>query len=74
MSTTSKEIADRIVACNGVLYPDQPWEAPIERIVKYTNAWGGDAYGLTVEGQDPDTYLRESEYVKNPVIYFERKR
>ncbi len=72
MSTTSKEIADRIVACNGD--PDEPWEVPIERVVKYTNAWSGDAYGLTFEGQDPNTYLRETEYVKNPIIYFERKR
>ena len=71
MSTVDKEFADKVVAAKGVLYPDEAFEPPITRIVEYTNAWGGKAYGMTFEGQDPDKYMRPSEYINEPRIYWE---
>lgn len=73
MSTVDKAFADKVAACNGVLYPDDAFESPINRIVEYTNAWGAKAYGMTFEGQDPDKYMRPTEYVNAPKIYFERE-
>ena len=38
-------------------------------IVRYINAWGAEAYGVTFEGErDPLRYCIESEYVRNPRI------
>jgi hypothetical protein len=71
MSTVNKEFADTVVAANGVLYPDDPFEPPIVRIVRYTNAWGGEGFGMTFKGQDPEKYMRPTEFVINPVIYWE---
>ena len=72
MSTTDKEFADKIAACNGVLYPDDPFETPVTRIVEYTNAWGKKAYGITFEGQDEDKYMRPTEYVQGPSVYWQK--
>ncbi len=72
MSTVNKEFADKVVAANGILYPDDAFEPPITRLVKYTNAWGGEAYGMTFQGQDQDKYMRPTEYVQNPSIYWEQ--
>jgi len=72
MGTVDKAFADKIVAANGQLYPDDPYEPPVTRIVEYTNAWGGIAYGITFEGQDPDKYLRPTAWVDSPRIYWER--
>ena len=66
MSTVDKTIADRIVAGE---FP----EDEAERIVAYENAWGAIAYGVTFKGQDPQTYLTPTPYIRNPVIYWERK-
>lgn len=71
MSTVNKEFADKVVAANGVLFPDDPFEPPIVRIVEYRNAWGGFGYGMTFQGQDPDKYTRPSEYINEPRIYWE---
>lgn len=73
MSTVDKAFADKMVACSGVMYPDDPFEMPVTRIVEYTNAWGCKAYGMTFKGQDPHKYLRESEYIQQPRIYWESK-
>ena len=64
MSTVDKSIADRIVA--GEFADDHP-----VRIVKYTNAWGGEAYGVEFKGQ-LGKYC-ESAYVRNPTVYWEAK-
>lgn len=72
MSTVDKEFADKMVACRGVMYPDDPFEPPVIRIVEYTNAWGGKGYGLTFQGQDPNKYMRASEYVIEPRVYWEK--
>lgn len=71
MSTVNKEFADKVVAAKGDLYPEDPFEPKITRIVEYTNAWGGKGYGLTFDGQDPDKYMRSSEYIRNPTVYWE---
>lgn len=63
MGTISKKIADDVVA--GKYADDDP-----VRIVKYTNAWGREAYGL--ECRDERGRYRESEYVINPTVYWER--
>ena len=67
MGTVSKSIADAIIA--GKYEDDNP-----KRIVKYTNAWGGEAYGVTFGNDDPNKYLYETEYVQNPVIYWDHKK
>lgn len=72
MATVDKKFADKAVAANGVLYPDDPFEPPITRIVEYKNAWGGVGYGIVFEGQDQDKYMRTSEYIGDPKIYWER--
>jgi len=73
MTTVDKSFADKMVACGGVMYPDDPFEPPVNRIVEYTNAWGQKAYGMTFNGhQDPDKYMRPSEYVQEPRVYWER--
>ena len=71
MSTVDKAFADKVVAAKGVLYPGDAFEPPITRLVKYTNAWGADAYGMTFQGQDPDKYMRASEFIIDPRIYWE---
>jgi len=55
---------DRIVASNGY-YMDDP---RVVRIVEYTNAWGGLAYGIEY-GHQLGKYA-ESEYVRNPKVYW----
>ena len=64
MATVSKAIADEVVAGK---YPEDGWA----RIIKYTNMEGGDAYGLEQE-YDLGKY-HESEYVRNPTVYWEAK-
>ncbi|HWV45754.1 MAG TPA: hypothetical protein VN039_07020 [Nitrospira sp.] len=64
MATVDKKFADRIIAGE---WP----EDEAQRIVKYTNAWGGESYGVTFPGDPPDKYLIESEYIQNPTIYWE---
>jgi len=64
MSTLSKQTADDIIA--GKYADDQP-----TRIVEFTNAWGKKAYGLTCGREDKNKYLYESEYIRNPQIYWD---
>jgi hypothetical protein len=65
MSTVDKSIADRIVAGE---FPDDR----ALKIVKYTNLWGGDSYGVVFHGDDPEKY-RPREFVQNPTVYWEAK-
>ena len=65
MGTVSKEIADAAIAGK---YP----EDRIVKIVRYDNAWGGESYGLIMEGQPFDSYA-ESPFVRNPSVYWEKK-
>lgn len=66
MGTVTKKIADAIA--RGEYEDDDP-----RRIVEYTNAWGGVAYGVTFGRDHPDKYLNESNYIRNPKIYWEHK-
>lgn len=70
MPTISKQIADDLIAGNG-MYPGD--HVRVIKIVKYQNVFNGtDAYGAIYEGQSPDLYA-ETEYVRNPVLYWEYK-
>ena len=63
MATVSKEIADKIVA--GEYKSDKP-----RKIVKYTNAWGGESYGVMFAGDPLDKY-DPSPFIFNPTVYWE---
>ena len=65
MGTINKTIADDVIA--GKYNKDRP-----VKIVKYTNAWGGEAYGLICKGQSLDLYSA-SDFVHNPETYWEKK-
>lgn len=65
MGTISKKIADDVIA--GLYNDDRP-----TRIVEYTNKWGSIAYGLTVQGEDINRYMHETEYIIKPKIYWEK--
>ena len=73
MSTVDKAFADKMVACKGVMYPDDPFEPPVVRIVEYTNAWGNLASGMTFKGGDPNKYMRPTEYINNPRVYWQKE-
>lgn len=64
MGTITKHIADQVIA--GAYDMDRP-----VKIVKYTDAWGGEAYGLICAHESPERY-RASEYVRNPSVYWEK--
>lgn len=63
MSTVDKKIADAVIDGK---YPTDGWVG----IVKYTNAWGGEAYKLLRRGDPP---LMPSPFIINPEIYWEKK-
>lgn len=72
----NKETIDRIIAANGVLYPD---ETPVAKIVEYTNAWGGRCWGVVFENEMGTVYGRErynipTDHIINPVTIFERNK
>lgn len=62
----SRAMVDAIIKGGGY-YAD---DARIKKIVQYTNAWGGTAYGLIYEHMPDDAYA-ESEYVRNPQTIWE---
>lgn len=70
MSTiNSKDIVDQIIENNGY-YADDP---RVIKIVKYRNSWGGTAYGLIYEGQNPNNY-DASNWIHDPETIFEIKK
>lgn len=75
MSTIDKKLADKLVAGNGWVNGDRDnrtGDNPrVLRIVEYTNAWGGQSFGATFDGQNPKTYLVPTAYIRNPSIYWE---
>jgi hypothetical protein len=64
MATVSYNLAHQIASNDGY-YADDP---RVMRIVKYTNAWGKEAYGIEYEGQI-GKYVA-SEYVIDPELYW----
>ncbi len=67
MATVSKEMADKLVAGDGHYSTDPR----VQRIVEYTNAWSGTAYGIEYE-HEVGKYA-PSEYVIDPKVYWEAK-
>ena len=67
MATVSKTTADKLIADDGYYSTDPR----VHRIVEYTNAWGGTAYGI--EYSHEVGKYHESEYVINPRVYWEVK-
>ena len=67
MATVAKETADQLVASNGY-YSDDP---RVARIVEYTNMAGQLAYGIEYPHQLGK--YAESEFVRNPRVYWEAK-
>ena len=67
MPTVTREIAERIISNDG-FYEDDP---RVVKVVEYTNAWGGLAYGLVYEG-NKDVYTA-SAWIINPKTIFEVK-
>jgi hypothetical protein len=67
MATVSKAIADRVI--NGEFAAEDGW--PV-RIVKYTNQWGGESYGIEQNEWELGKY-QASPFVINPEVYWERK-
>lgn len=63
MGTINKKIADDVIA--GKYAEDRP-----VKIVKYTNQWGGEAYGLILAGQNLERYAA-SQFVINPSVYWQ---
>ena len=61
MTTVDKHIADAVIAGK---YPEDRWV----RIIKYTNAWGGESFGL--EDYHTVGKYHPSPYVINPEIYW----
>lgn len=67
MATVDKFMADKIKDADGY-YSDDP---RVMRIVEYTNMAGTLAYGIEY-GHQVGKYA-ESEFVRNPCIYWEAK-
>lgn len=72
MSTVDRAFANRIKAGNGWLDGDSTnilGENPrCVEITQYTTAWGGEAFGLTFEGQR--NKYTPSDFVRNPRVYW----
>lgn len=66
----SKQIIDEIIKNNGY-YEDDP---QVYMIVEYTNAYGNKTWGVTWSNQqDKEKYLVESQYVRNPKVYWKAR-
>jgi hypothetical protein len=52
-SVTHKEIVDQIIAGDGYYDNEDP---RVIKVVEYTTDWGGTAWGLIYEGEDPMRY------------------
>jgi hypothetical protein len=75
---TSKEIVDKLIAINGNADPVDGPRFDIVKIVQYTTPEGDpDNWGVVYRCEVPlgmaDRYDRETEYLKNPKVIFERK-
>lgn len=66
MATVNKGMADRVAA-------GEFKEDGITKIIEYDNAFGGVSYGLTFEHDYQDKYTQETEFVRNPRLYWSAK-
>lgn len=79
MATVEKDFADNLIKHAGYYngnsdntYGDNP---RCKAIIEYTTAWGNKAYGLTMDGdRDPLRYLRPTEFVIEPRVYWKYER
>ena len=75
MATIDKEFADNLAKNNGFFNGDDNNDLGDNprciKIVKYTNAWGNDAYGAVFEGElAPNRYEEVTEYVRDPHLFW----
>ena len=72
MGTVDRQFADNLKKNNGYYNGDDSNELGDNPrcvlITEYNNAFGGVGYGLTFEGQF--NKYTESEFVKNPTVYW----
>lgn len=64
----NKDIVTKLITNNGY-YLDDP---QVIKIVRYTNAWNGDCFGLIYKGEALNKY-DASESVIDPQVVFEAK-
>ena len=68
-----KKFIDEIIAKDGILYPDDPFEPPIIRIVEYTNAWGKVVWGVIFKGESQlYHYDQKTKYIRNPRVIWQK--
>lgn len=65
-TVNSRDLINQIIKNNG-RYGDDPI---VVKIVQYTNAWGGTAYGVIHQGESLDMYA-PTDYVLNPTTLWE---
>jgi hypothetical protein len=66
MATINDKAAiDEIIKHGGEQYPDEP---KVLMITEYTNNWGGRVYGVTFEGDNPTSYIFETEFIHDPKV------
>lgn len=75
MATVDKRFADLLIAGGGWIGGDSDNSLGDNprciKIVEYDNAFGGKAYGAVFEHElDTGRYERETDYVRNPVVYW----
>jgi len=70
MPTVSKQIADQIIAKDGIFgSQEEGFDPRVIHVTVYENAFNGDlAYGLTYEGRE--NLYTPSPYVRNPRTYW----
>jgi len=66
MATIEHDLAMELIAKDGYYLNDPR----VQRIVEYTNGWGGKSYGVTWQGENRDRY-RESEFVIKPRVIWD---
>lgn len=73
MATVDKSTADNLVKYNGYFNGDSDNllgnNPRVVKITKYTNAWGGESYGLTFEGQ-ANAYAQPTDFIISPTPYW----
>jgi len=68
VATVTKEIAEKIIANDGY-FGDDP---RVWQVVRYTNAWGNDAYAILYEQDVMLNRYRKSEFIRNPVVLWKK--
>lgn len=64
----SKDIVTKLITNNGHYLDD----LQVVKIVRYTDSWGGNAFGLIYKGEALNRY-DASEFIIDPQVIFEAK-